>query len=162
MALSTLVRARALSRLLNARHYAEGRAWGSPSTIEHQWFTNGARNANSQAGNKPRPLSAQTSTSKCVVNQAMLRIERDSDGCVTKLTLIGRIQSNHIALVQSAMNDACERTVLDLSQVTLVDLGVIRFLVSCEDRGVELVECPPYVREWILRERAEGARSDNA
>jgi hypothetical protein len=60
------------------------------------------------------------------------------------------------------MNDACERTVLDLSQVTLVDLGVIRFLVSCEDRGVELVECPPYVREWILRERAEGARSDNA
>jgi hypothetical protein len=92
----------------------------------------------------------------------MLRIERDSDGCVTKLTLIGRIQSNHIALVQSAMNEACGHTVLDLGQVTLVDLGVIRFLVNCEDRGVELVECPPYVREWILRERAEGARSDNA
>lgn len=37
----------------------------------------------------------------------------------------------------------------------LVDLGVIRFLMSCEDEGVELVPCPPYVREWILRERAE-------
>jgi hypothetical protein len=92
----------------------------------------------------------------------MLRIERDSDGCLTKLTLIGRIQSNHIALLQSAMNDACEHTVLDLGQVTLVDLGVIRFLIHCEDSGVKLVQCPSYVREWILRERDEGARSDNA
>jgi hypothetical protein len=92
----------------------------------------------------------------------MLRIERDSDGCVTKLSLIGRIQSKHISVVQSAMNAACERTILDLGQVTLVDLGVIRFLISCEDSGVELVQCPPYVREWILRERAEGAQSDKA
>jgi hypothetical protein len=96
------------------------------------------------------------------VNQAMLRIEKDSDGCITKLTLMGRIQSNHIAFVRSAMNDGCERTILDLGQVTLVDLGVIRFLVSCEDSGVELVQCPPYVREWILRERAEGAQPENA
>ena len=86
----------------------------------------------------------------------MLRLEKNSDGCVTKVALMGRIQSNHIALVQSAMNDACEHTVLDLGQVTLVDLGVIRFLISCEDSGIEFVLCPPYVREWILRERAEG------
>ena len=92
------------------------------------------------------------------VNQAMLRIEKDSDGCITKLTLMGRIQSNHIAFVRSAMNDGCERIILDLSQVTLVDLGVIWFLISCEDSGVELAQCPPYVREWILRERAEGAQ----
>jgi hypothetical protein len=98
----------------------------------------------------------------CWVNQAMLRIEKDSDGSITKLTLIGRIQSNHIAFVRSAINDGCERTILDLSQVTLVDLRVIRFLVSCEDSGVELVQCPPYVREWILRERVEGAQPENA
>jgi hypothetical protein len=115
-----------------------------------------------RAGNKPHRLSVQIRTNKCVVNQAMLRIEKDSDGCITKLTLIGRIQSNQISVVQSAMNDVCARTILDLGQVTLVDLGVIRFLISWEDRGVELVQCPPYVREWILRERAEGAQSDNA
>jgi len=108
-------------------------------------------------GNKPQ-LSVQIRTSKCVVKKAMLRIEKDSDGCVTKLTLMGRIQSNHVAFLRSAMNDGCERTILDLGQVTLVDLEVIRFLVSCEDSGVELVQCPPYVREWILRERAEGAQ----
>ena len=75
---------------------------------------------------------------------------------------MGRIQSDHIAFVRSAMNDACERLILDLGEVTLVDLEVIRFLVSCEDSGVELVQCPPYVRERILRERAEGEQPENA
>jgi len=85
----------------------------------------------------------------------MLKIEKDSDGCVTRLRLTGRIQSHHIASVQSAMSDCCERKILDLSEVTLVDLEVVRFLISCEDEGIELVQCPPYVREWILRERVE-------
>jgi len=53
------------------------------------------------------------------------------------------------------MSDGCERRILDLSEVNLVDLRVVHFLISCEDRGIELVECPPYVREWILRERTE-------
>jgi hypothetical protein len=86
----------------------------------------------------------------------MLKIENDSDRWVTKLRLSGRIQSDYIASLQSAMSDCCERKILDLSEVTLVDIGVVRFLISCEDEGVQLVQCPPYVREWILRERAEG------
>jgi hypothetical protein len=86
----------------------------------------------------------------------MLKIENDSDECITKLRLTGRIQSDHIASVQSAMNDCCKRKIFDLSEVTLVDIEVVRFLIYCEDVGVELVRCPPYVREWILRERMEG------
>ncbi len=87
----------------------------------------------------------------------MLRIERESDGCVTRLLLSGRIQSDRIACVQSALKDGCARKILDLSEVTLVDVAVVRFLNRCEREGVELAECPPYVREWILRERAEEA-----
>jgi hypothetical protein len=85
----------------------------------------------------------------------MLRIERDHDGCVARLRLSGRIQSEFLVCVRSAMNDGCARKILDLSEVTLVDLGVIRFLINCEDEGIEVVQCPPYVREWMLRERAE-------
>lgn len=92
----------------------------------------------------------------------MLRIEKDSSGGVTKLRLSGRIQSDQIASIQSEMHDGCTRRVLDLSEVTLVDLDVIRFLVACEEEGVELVECPPYVREWILRERAEGGPPESS
>lgn len=84
----------------------------------------------------------------------MLRIERDCAGCVTRLRLSGRIQSDDIPFVDSAMGDGCARKILDLSEVTLVDLAVVRFLISCEDEGIELVQCPPYVRAWILRERA--------
>jgi|SRR5271165_4400622 len=95
-------------------------------------------------------------------DQAMLRIETDSDGCVTGLILSGRIQSDHIACLRSAMSDGCARKVLDLTEVTLVDLGVVRFLIRCEEEGVELMQCPSYVREWMLRERAEQTQPENA
>jgi hypothetical protein len=85
----------------------------------------------------------------------MLRIEKETDGCVTRLLISGHIHSDCISCIRSAISDCCARKILDLSEVMLVDLGVIRFLMSCEDEGVELVPCPPYVREWILRERAE-------
>jgi len=88
----------------------------------------------------------------------MLRIEKNSDGCVTKLRLSGRIQSDQIASIRSEMDGDCASKILDLGEVTLVDLGGVQFLIACEDEGVELVECPAYVREWMLRERAEKAQ----
>jgi hypothetical protein len=56
------------------------------------------------------------------------------------------------------MNDGCTHIILDLTEVTLVDIAVVRFLMSCENESMELLQCPPYVREWIVRERAEGAQ----
>jgi len=88
----------------------------------------------------------------------MLRIEKHSDGCVSRLRLSGRIQSDSIACIRSAMNNLCAGQILDLSEVTLVDIAVVRFLIRCEDEGIELVECPPYVREWMRRERVEAAQ----
>ena len=92
----------------------------------------------------------------------MLRIEKHSDGCVSRLRLSGRIQWDYIACIRLAMNDGCTRKILDLSEVTLVDIAVVRFLISCEDEGIDLVECPAYVREWMLRERAEGAQPSSS
>jgi hypothetical protein len=88
----------------------------------------------------------------------MLRIEKECDGCATRLRLSGRIQADLVAGIRSAMDDGCVQRILDLSEVTLVDLGVVRFLIACEDDGVDLVDCPIYVREWICRERAEQGR----
>lgn len=45
------------------------------------------------------------------------------------------------------------RTVLDVSEVTLVDLEVVRFLIGCQDQGVECANPSPYIREWMNRER---------
>jgi len=51
------------------------------------------------------------------------------------------------------MKDKAERIVFDLEEVTLVDLDVVRFLGLREAEGVELVNCSPYIRDWIFRER---------
>jgi hypothetical protein len=90
----------------------------------------------------------------------MLRIEKDSDGSATRLLVSGRIQSDRIACIRAAMNDGSARKILDLGEVTLVDATVIHFLIRCEQEGVELVQCPPYVREWMLRERSEAAQQE--
>lgn len=85
----------------------------------------------------------------------MLRIEKDSTACVTRLLLSGRIQLDGIECIRSAMDGGCAHKVLDLSDVTLVDLAAVRFLSGCEEEGVQLTGCPPYVRQWILCERAQ-------
>jgi hypothetical protein len=89
----------------------------------------------------------------------MLRIEKESDGHTTTLRLIGRIQSADIGSIRAQVDDDSVHVLFDLGEVTLVNVEVIRFLSDCEDEGVVLIHCPPYVREWILRERDEASRS---
>ena len=89
----------------------------------------------------------------------MLRIEKESDGHTTILRLVGRIQSVNIGNIRVQMDDENVRILMDLGEVTLVNVEVVRFLSDCEDEGIELLHCPPYIREWILRERSEGAHS---
>jgi len=84
----------------------------------------------------------------------MLRIEKESREGTTRLLLSGRIRSDRIACIRSAMNDSYARKSLDLGEVTLVDVAVVQFLIRCEDEGIDLLQCPPWVRQWMLRERA--------
>ena len=90
----------------------------------------------------------------------MLKIEKESDGHTMSLRLSGRIQSADIGNITAQMGDDSVRILLDLSEVTLVDVEAVRFLSDREYEGIVLVHCPLYVREWILRERAEGAQRD--
>ena len=82
-----------------------------------------------------------------------LRITTGSDGQGTTLRLSGRIRSTDIENIREEMKGKAERIVLDLEEVTLVDLDVVRFLGVSEAEGVELVNCSPYIRDWIFRER---------
>jgi hypothetical protein len=69
--------------------------------------------------------------------------------------LIGRIRAEDLEELKKQIDDSFEAKVLDLSEITIVDADVIRFLSVTEREGTRLMSCPPYVREWILRERAE-------
>lgn len=89
----------------------------------------------------------------------MLRIETDSDGQTKVIRLIGRLQSEHVDQLKRQLDDdRVARTVLDLKEITLVDIDVVRFLGASEYKGVELRHCSPYVRDWIDHERDEGKR----
>jgi len=81
-----------------------------------------------------------------------LRIDKASDGPRTTIRLSGQIQWEHLEELKSQMLGGAG-TVLDLGEVTLVDVDVVRFLKACEADGVEVVHCSRYIREWMLREQ---------
>jgi anti-anti-sigma regulatory factor len=83
-----------------------------------------------------------------------LRIERSSDRGHTTIRLIGRMQFEHVAEVQKQIEASGPAVILDLEDVTLVDVEVARFLGACETRGIELRNGSPYIGDWISRERS--------
>jgi anti-anti-sigma regulatory factor len=85
-----------------------------------------------------------------------LRIAKISDGARIVLKLSGRIQARDIDELHEQIGGRTRETVLDLQEVTLVDVEVVRFLGLCESKGVELAHCSPYIREWVFREQVAG------
>src|SRR5271157_4834452 len=83
----------------------------------------------------------------------MLRIDKFSDGQITSIRLSGRIQSKHLRELQVQIESSTLKTMLDLEEVKLVDRATVQFLGCCESSGLGLLNCPLYVREWILREK---------
>jgi hypothetical protein len=84
-----------------------------------------------------------------------LKLERQFDGKTMIVLLIGRIRAEDLTELKKQIDDSAKARALDLSEITIVDADVIRFLSIIEREGTRLMACPPYVREWILRERAE-------
>lgn len=82
-----------------------------------------------------------------------MKIETDSQGGVTTIRLIGHFQAEHIGELQGQVLQNGLRFVFDMTEVTLVDVDVVRFLGFCEAGGVEIVNCSPYIREWMKQER---------
>jgi anti-anti-sigma regulatory factor len=88
------------------------------------------------------------------------RIERvlTPDGLVV-VRVSGRIDATDIEVLEELMENETTRKgelALDLTDVTLVSLDAVRALGRAEANGVELRNCPGYVREWISRERELG------
>jgi anti-anti-sigma regulatory factor len=83
----------------------------------------------------------------------MLRITRAANGEVV-LRLSGRMDAKSVAELERLINaeTAGRRIVLDLKDLTLADRESVIFLAKCE-ADVQIKNCPPYIREWIRRER---------
>jgi hypothetical protein len=80
----------------------------------------------------------------------LLRIHRTENGDVV-FTLSGRIDKENIAELEAllAAEGKDRGIILDLKDMTLTGQDGITFLAQCEAAGIALVNCDPYVREWI-------------
>lgn len=84
-----------------------------------------------------------------------LKIESAFDGKTATLRLSGRIEEGHLEAIQAEIRRYSPRVAFNLREATLVDREVVCFLSAQEVEGVELLECPRYIREWIARERSQ-------
>ena len=58
-----------------------------------------------------------------------------------------------MAELEKQVRESESKIVLDLEEVNLVDVEAVRFLGMCEAQGVTLLNCSPYIRDWIGKER---------
>jgi ABC-type transporter Mla MlaB component len=105
-------------------------------------------------------LGCESGTSLAIANVAAipesemtLKIERILDGEYIALRLSGRLCSEHLAELKSLIADSSPAVVLDLDEITQVDVGAINFLRKYQAEGIELRHCSPYICEWMDREQ---------
>lgn len=86
----------------------------------------------------------------------MLKIKKTSNGQVV-ISLTGWMDEEHIGELQAILGQEANerRIVMDLKNLTLAGQEVVSFLERCEVDGITLLNCAPYIREWITRLRAD-------
>lgn len=84
------------------------------------------------------------------------RIERrliDPDLAI--LSISGRIAERDVDTLRSLLEQEKRVVAIDLKDVLIVGCEAIKFLALSEAHGIELRNCPPYIREWITKEAAD-------
>ena len=81
------------------------------------------------------------------------KIEKHRDRQSTTIRLIGRMRADNLSELEKQISESESKIVLDLEELNLVDVEAVRFLGMCETQGVTLLNCSPYIRDWIGKER---------
>jgi len=81
------------------------------------------------------------------------RIERRAARNGVVLRVSGRIEGAYVAMLRESIRKekAKRGLAIDLAEVTLVSQDAVDALADAEDTGVELRDCPAYIREWVSR-----------
>jgi hypothetical protein len=92
-------------------------------------------------------LPSQASEMSC-------RIDRDvsAQGLVL-LVVSGQITGEHVGTLRAVLEQEPGGFAIDLKNVLLVDREAVKLLARSAANGTELRNCPPYIREWVTREK---------
>jgi anti-anti-sigma regulatory factor len=69
------------------------------------------------------------------------------------LRVSARITGDHVNTLRTLLEQESSALTLDLKDVRLVDAEAVKLLAIHESNGMRIDNCPPYIREWIRRER---------
>jgi len=67
------------------------------------------------------------------------------------LHISGHLQEVHIEVIDELLAKETDPVALDLGEVTLADREAVRFLATLDARGVGLIDCPGFIREWMRK-----------
>lgn len=82
------------------------------------------------------------------------RIERIPSGeDLVVLRVSGRIDGECVDTLRESIAGESGGLAIDLTEVTLADHEAVRLLAISEANGVQLRNCPAYIREWVATER---------
>ena len=111
-----------------------------------------------------RPLQLETRNAESnlgpgdgVSNAMSCKIERiisREDSVVLRVS--GRIDREHLDTLRDSIAREKGRVALDLTEVRFVAREAVGLLAVSEANGVEVRNCPAYIREWVTKERDIG------
>ena len=82
-----------------------------------------------------------------------LKIKRTCEQNGTRICLAGELRCSHLVDVRAEIEQVGQPATLDLDEIYVVDLDGVRLLNECQARGIQLVNCSAYIREWMIREK---------
>ena len=84
------------------------------------------------------------------------RIDRLVSGAnLIVLRISGGITGENVDMLRDLLGQERDTVAIDLKDVLLVDREAVKLLASSEADGIELRNCPAYIREWVEREKAQ-------
>jgi hypothetical protein len=86
----------------------------------------------------------------------MLKIQRTANGYVV-FAVCGRLEGGSLRELSAllALESSARAVALELKDLVLVDRDAVGFLRTCAERGIELRNCPQYIRTWMASDAKE-------
>ena len=82
-----------------------------------------------------------------------LKIKRICEKDGTRICLSGELRCSHLLDLRAEFEQFGQPATLDLDEVDVIDIDGLRLLTECQALGIQVVNCSPYIREWMLQEK---------
>jgi hypothetical protein len=63
----------------------------------------------------------------------------------------GYLRERHLTLIEEMIAKETGPVAFDLAEVTLVDSEAVKFLATCDAKGIKIRNCPAFIREWMSK-----------